>query len=134
MNVGALARRFYDEIWNLPDLSVIPEVLGPDLTFRGSLGPELRGHDAFADYVRSVTAALGSYRCDIVDLVTDGETAAAARMTFSGIHRGEFLGHPPTGRRVSWAGAAFFHADGGLVRDLWVLGDLQGLSTQLDGR
>jgi steroid delta-isomerase-like uncharacterized protein len=126
-----LVRRFYHEIWNRPDLSAIPEILAPRVTFRGSLGVRRVGHGEFADYVREVTGALGDYRCDIEDLVTEGEKAVA-RMTFSGVHRATFLGVPATGRRVSWAGAAFFTFTGGQVGDLWVLGDLEGLRRQLE--
>jgi hypothetical protein len=52
-------------------------------------------------------------------------------MCFSGIHRGLLLGQPPTGKRVSWAGAALFHARGGKLESLWVLGDLESLRRQL---
>jgi steroid delta-isomerase-like uncharacterized protein len=130
----AQVRRFYDEIWNRPDVSVVPEILAPDFTFRGSLGVTKIGHAEFIDYVKYVTGALGDYRCDIETLVTEPDRAAA-RMTFSGVHRGTFLEVPATGRRVSWAGAAFFQfTDDGLVSDLWVLGDLQGLRAQLTDR
>jgi predicted ester cyclase len=124
-------RRFYDEIWNVPDLAEIPAVLHPDITFRGSLGSMHQGHSEFADYVRSVTTALSSYRCEIEQLVAEGEVVAA-RLRFSGRHTGEFLGRAPTGRTVKWAGAAFFRFERELVRDLWVLGDLVSLYAQLD--
>lgn len=123
-------RRFYDEIWNIPDFSVIPEILAPDVTFRGSLGAVKRGHDEFADYVRSVTDALDGYRCDMENLVAEGDQVVA-RMMFSGLHHATFLGVPATGRRVSWAGAAFFTFEADLVSDLWILGDLHSLHQQL---
>jgi steroid delta-isomerase-like uncharacterized protein len=123
-------RRFYDSIWNRLELAAVPEVLAPAVTFRGSLGAVRTGHAEFIDYVRSVTDALGEYRCDIETLVVQGDQAAA-RMMFSGVHRATFQGFPATGRRVSWAGAAFFTFTDGLVGDLWVLGDLQGLHARL---
>jgi predicted ester cyclase len=52
-------------------------------------------------------------------------------MMFSGVHRATFRGIPATGRRISWAGAAFFTFDGDLISDLWVLGDLEALDQQL---
>jgi steroid delta-isomerase-like uncharacterized protein len=122
--------RFYREIWNRPDLSVVPEILAPDVSFRGSLGAVKSGHAEFGDYVRHVTGALGEYRCDIEDLVAEADQVVA-RMVFSGVHRAEFLGVPATGRRVAWAGAAFFTFEDGFVKDLWVLGDLFGLHEQL---
>jgi predicted ester cyclase len=122
--------RFYEELWNRPDPSMVVELLHPGITFRGSLGDDCVGRDQFAGYVAAVTDALGDYRCDIVQLIADHDRAAA-RMTFSGVHRGRFLGVEPTGVRVAWAGAAFFTFEGDLIRDVWVLGDLDGLRAQL---
>lgn len=131
MALESQVQRFYNEVWNIPDLAVIAEVMHPDVSFRGSLGSVRHGHVEFADYVRSVTGALSGYRCEIRQLVIDGDVVVA-RMMFSGRHTGEFLGRAPTGRDVSWAGAAFFTFDGHLIRDLWVLGDLVDLHAQLD--
>lgn len=125
-------RRFYDEVWNRADQTVIPELLTTDVVFRGSLGAELTGQAEFAGYVREVTSALADYRCDIDVLVAEADRVVA-RMTFSGLHRGPLLGVPATGRRVSWAGAAFFTFSDVRIADLWVLGDLHGLAEQLAG-
>ena len=126
-----LVRRFYAEIWNAHDTTVIPAILRADFTFRGSLGLHKRGHDEFASYVDFVHDALGDYRCDIQDLVVD-DGKAFAKMLFSGVHRKTFLGYAPTMRRVEWAGAALFTVKGGLISDLWVLGDLHGLHQLLE--
>ncbi len=56
---------------------------------------------------------------------------AAARLRFTGRHRDEFLGFPPTGRQVTWAGTAFFTCEDARITDLWVLGDLAELRSQL---
>jgi len=125
-----VVRRFYEEIWNHHDLTRLGEILEPGFSFRGSLGPELTGHADFAAYVDAVHASLADYRCDIVDLVGEGETVVA-RLRFHGLHRGPLLGFAPTGRRVDWAGSAHFTFAGGRVADLWVLGDIYGLAKQL---
>jgi predicted ester cyclase len=121
---------FYDRIWNRLDKAAIPELIHPDFTFRGSLGPTMTGHAAFSAYVDRVTDALADYHCTILDLVSEGERAFA-RMRFEGIHRTPFLGFAPTGRRVDWAGAALFTLKSDKIADLWVLGDMQGLREQL---
>ena len=125
-----VVRRFYEEIWNRHDLTRLEEILEPGFSFRGSLGPEVTGHAAFAAYVDQVHASLADYRCDIVDLVGEGEKVVA-RMRFHGLHRGPLLGIAPTGRRVEWTGSAHFTFAGGKVADLWVLGDIFGLAKQL---
>jgi predicted ester cyclase len=123
-------RAFYDEIWNRHDKSMIPALLHERFSFRGSLGQVRHGHAGFADYVDFIHAALGDYRCDIEEIISEGNRAFA-RMRFSGIHRGEFFGYAPTSRRVQWAGAAVFGFDGDRISDLWVLGDVHGLLEQL---
>ncbi len=123
-------RRFYRDIWNAHDRIAIAELLTDDFRFRGSLGRESVGLPPFAEYVDAVHESLGDYRCEIEELVCESDRAFA-RMNFSGTHRGWLLGQGPTGRRVSWAGAALFHARGEKLESLWVLGDLDSLGEQL---
>jgi len=128
--VRDLVRVFYEKFWNEVDLEKADEILHPDVTFRGSVGVGARGRREVCDYVLMVTTALSGYRCDVESLIADGDSAAA-KVRFSGIHSGNFLGHPPTGRRVEWIGAAFFTADENKLREIWVLGDLDSLRSQL---
>lgn len=125
-----LVERFYHEVWNKADEDVACEILHPDFRFRGSLGPEHHGRDGFISYMRSIHAALGDYTCIIDDLVVTGDRAAA-RMTFTGVHRGEFFGVAATGRQITWAGAAFFTCGNGRLTQLWVLGDIDAVKQQL---
>jgi steroid delta-isomerase-like uncharacterized protein len=131
VNVKDLVASFYADIWNRGDLSFVPKLLRDDFTFRGSLGTERKGHAGFAEYVSMVRGALDDYRCEILDLVTD-DLRAFARMRFSGVHVGEFLGYAPSNKRVEWMGAALFTAaNDGRIADVWVLGDIQALTSRL---
>jgi steroid delta-isomerase-like uncharacterized protein len=125
-----LVERFYDVVWNKADERAAREILAPDFIFRASLGPELRGPDGFIAYLRSVHAALEDFTCTIEDLIAT-EDRAAAKMRFNGTHRGEFFGIAATGRHIVWSGAAFFIAGGGLITELWVLGDVEAVMRQL---
>ena len=125
-----LVRRFYDEIWNRGNLAAIPEICHREMEFRGSLGDEKRGHEGFAEYVRYVRGALDEYKCHIEETVTEGNRIFA-RMLFVGVHQREFLGYPPTGKTLTWAGAALFTIKDDRIAELWVLGDLHGLIDQL---
>lgn len=126
----AVVTRFYKEMWDHADKSLIPSIFHPDFTFRGSLGPVLAGHEQFAGYVDFVTGALGSYTSDILELV-EQDNNVAGRLRFHGYHRKDLFGFAPTGKHVAWAGAPFFTFEGDRVRDLWVLGDVHGLIEQL---
>ena len=126
-----LVEAFYERIWNAGELGAANELLALDFTFRGSLGAEVRGRDAFCEYVRSVRSALDQYRCDILDRVTEGNQAFA-KMLFSGIHVGPFRGYSSTGKPVQWLGAALFRTRNSMIVDLWVLGDLISLDANLE--
>jgi steroid delta-isomerase-like uncharacterized protein len=121
---------FYERIWNAGDLRTASDLLTPDFSFRSSLGPEMQGRDAFIDYVRSIRSALSDYRCDISECVAEGEQAFA-RVLFSGRHVGVFRGYRPTGKLVSWVGAALFRFRGERISSLWVLGDVAALDAAL---
>jgi len=123
-------RKFYGVLWDAHDKASIPSILHEDVTFRGSLGQEKRGHAGFAEYVDLVHNALGDYKCHIEQLVAEGDKVFA-KMTFSGIHQDDFLGYPPTLQRLTWTGCALFTFDGKLIKDVWVLGDLKHLEDQL---
>jgi predicted ester cyclase len=125
-----LVRAFYERIWNAGDLEAARELLAADFAFRGSLGPEMRGREAFCEYGRSVRSALADYRCEILDFVTEDQKVFA-KMRFCGIHVGNFRSHAPTGKPVQWLGAALFRCADGLIAELWVLGDLASLDETL---
>ena len=123
-------KKFYEVLWDAHDKEAIPSVLHENFTFRGSLGHEKRGHRGFAEYVDMIHDALGNYRCIIDELVEEGDKVFA-KMTFTGLHQGEFMGFAPTRKQVSWRGCALFTFEGDRIADVWVLGDLKNLEGQL---
>ncbi len=126
----ALVERFYNEVWNRADEAAAVEILHAELRFRASLGPERCGPEGVSGYLRAVRQALPDFVCIIQELIaTDSE--AAARMHFEGHHRGAFFGIEATGRKITWAGAAFFKTDGAQITDIWVLGDIDSVKRQL---
>jgi len=130
MTTPNLVTAFYERIWNSGDLGAVSELLIEDFSFRGSLGAELRGREAFKNYVSSVRGALANYRCEILTCVSEGEQAFA-KMRFSGLHVAPFRGYLATGLPVQWLGAALFRFERQVIAELWVLGDLAGLDAVL---
>lgn len=124
-------KKFYEVVWNQRNKDAIPEVLHNRVQFRGSLGQNKVGLVGFTEYLDMIHAALGEYQCEIEELVCE-PPKVFARMKFSGIHKGRFMGHRPTGKRLTWSGAALFTFANGKVIDLWVLGDLKSLEAQLE--
>jgi len=124
--------RFYEEIWNNGNKTVIPAILDASFTFRGSLGDEKQGYEGFIEYLDMVHNALDNYTCDIKDIVTE-QSKAFAKVKFTGLHKSTFLGVEPTGKNLSWVAAALFGFKDNKIISLWVLGDLKSLESQLNG-
>ena len=125
-----LVNDFCNIIWNKHDKSAIPEILHHSFTFRGSLGIEKQGYDGFIEYLDMIHNALGSYTCTIKDIVSE-QSKAFAKMQFTGIHQAKFLGVKPTGKQVTWDGAAMFNFKENKISSLWVVGDIKSLESQL---
>jgi SnoaL-like protein len=85
-----VVRVFFKELWDHADKGLIPRLFHPDFTFRGSLGPVLKGRDQFAGYVDMVTGALGQYTSDILDMVEEANKVFAKRR-YHGYHHSELL-------------------------------------------
>ena len=84
MSTPRLVEDFYEGIWNDGNLDAAAELLTPEFSLRGSLGNEMRGREAFQNYVRTVRAALADYQCEILSCVAEGNQAFA-KMCFSAV-------------------------------------------------
>jgi predicted ester cyclase len=102
----------------------------PGFAFRGSLGRLASGRDGWRAYRDVIRRGAPEFHDEVVDLVADGDRAAA-RPEFPGTHLGPLLALAPTGRRFVRSGAAFFTADDGLLTGAWVLGGIEALRAQL---
>ena len=128
--VEHLVSRFYEDLWNRWDDAAVDDVLAEDFTFRGSLGTETTGRAEWRSYRDAVREGSPDFHNEVVTLVA-GDDQAAARLRYTGTHTGRLAGLPATGRRFSYAGAAFFSAHQGRLTAAWVLGDLVALRAQL---
>jgi steroid delta-isomerase-like uncharacterized protein len=128
-----LIERFYHELWNRFDKTIFSDILAEDLRFRGSLGQTKRGHREFGDYVDFIQQAFPDFSNEIGEIISEGDKAFA-KLTYRGTHRGEVFGIAPTGRRIQYEGAAVFTFRDDLIAEVWVLGDIYGLISQLEAR
>lgn len=126
----ALVESFYADVWNRRDKARAHEIIARDFRFRSSLGQEERGVEGFLAYVDAVHAALGNYSCIIKDLIETPQRVTA-RMIFRGIQQAELFGVAATRQTIEWDGAAFFTIQKGQLAELWVLGDIDAIKTQL---
>ena len=100
----AVVRRYFEELWNGWRVELADSMIAKHFTFRGSLGVTVEGLAGFKGYVAQVRAAFPDFHNRIEERFAEGGKVAA-RLTYSGTHRGEVFGNPPTGRRIKYAGS-----------------------------
>jgi predicted ester cyclase len=75
-------------------------------------------------------SAFPDWHEEAVQLVAEGDTVAG-RFRCSGTHLGEFLGNPPTGKRMEVEEVFFVRTEDGRFVDFWGLEDSLGRMRQL---
>ena len=126
----ALARRFTEDLWGAHNAGLVDELLSSDFVnhdpFPGTSGDREGERQAIAIH----SAALSDTRATVDDQIGEGEKVAI-RWTFSATHTGEFLGIPPTGKKIEMTGINIYRIENGKIAELWREVDVMSLLQQL---
>ena len=127
----ALARQMVEEIFNRGNLSRADEFLAPDFVEREELPPGLPGgREGVQQLTAILRGAFPDFKATIDDLVAEGDKVVI-RQTWTGTHKGEFMGVPPTAKSVSFGVIDILRIAGGKCAEHWGQMDSMGLMQQL---
>jgi predicted ester cyclase len=130
-DLKARARRLPEELLTQGDLTVADEILAPGCIHHAP-APLAPGAEGMKRWVRALRLAFPDLCALVEDAVAEGDRVVQ-RMAWSGTHTGEFLGLPPTGRRVNWQLVAIQRlGPDGRCTEHWLSWDQLGLLRQLD--
>ncbi len=129
MNNREIIKRF-EQMWCEGNHAIASEIIDENVTFRSSLGVKNSGLSPFIEYLDGVLKALGDFRCELDDMISEGDKIAA-KMLFHGKHRDVFFGVEATNKIIQWDAIAFFEIRDGKIQSLWFLGDVDGIRRQL---
>ena len=82
------------------------------------------------EHIRQAEAAFPCYELIAHQIVAEGDIVAL-RGTFYGVHKGEFAGIAPTGKRVSGDLMLFYRVSDGLIVEHWMQWDMKAVVDQL---
>jgi steroid delta-isomerase-like uncharacterized protein len=125
-----LIRRYFFELWNAWSTPALEELISPNICFRGSIGTAVKGIAEFKQYVNRIRAAFPDFHNHIEALIGEDDSVAA-RLTYTGTHRGELFGFAGTGRKVTYEGIAIFQIRDVKIVSGYVLGDTESLKRQI---
>jgi predicted ester cyclase len=103
-----------------------------DNRFRDNTLPEGRpqGPKGLLYASQAFRSAVPDLHCKIDELLVSGDKITA-RLTFTGTHKGEFMGHPATGKPVRFLAIDVLRIRGGRIVEDWHLEDNLTLLQQL---
>ena len=125
----ALARRWFEEVWNKRDDGTVQELLHPDAV--GHLeGVVSRGIVEFLAARAFIVNAFPDLRLNIDDAVAQRDVVVV-RWSFEGTHGGEFLGIAATEAPVRFRGITWLRFSDGRIVEGWDAWNQGRLVTEL---
>lgn len=126
----ALARRWFEEVWNKGRSDAIDEMFAPDGLSHGLEAEPIRGPAGFKPFHNRFRGAFPDIKVDIQDAFASGDKVAlrwSVRMT----HTGDHLGIKATGNPAGVTGMSVLRIRNGKIVEAWNNWDVLGLYQQL---
>ena len=126
----AIVRRLVEEFQNGHRPEVAEELIADDFVDRSAGPGEAGTKEEGIQYFQYMWQALPDFSVQIKDQVAEGDKVATLK-TFSGTHKGEWMGMPPTGKRVAFDVFDMLRIRDGKAVEHWGVYDIAGLMQQL---
>ena len=122
----AVARRFFEEVWNKQKLEVVDEVFAPTVLVNGQ--PVSR--DAIKQLVTARRVAFPDIQVTVEGQVAEGDKVSTRR-TWQATHQGTYRGIAATGKPVRWTQISIVRLVEGRIVEDWPVADELGILQQL---
>ncbi len=128
----AIVQRFFDEVWNKGNLSVVDELLALDFVDHNAPPNTPRGRKGYKAIVSMYRAAFPDISFTMDQILSENDRVAF-RLTSRGTQKGDFMGIPASGKQVSFGGMTFVRMHDGQIAERWGITDIPALLQQLGG-
>jgi len=129
--VRALLHRFIDEVINGHDLDIaLIELVAEDFVEQNPLPGQGPGRAGLRDVLAGMFTGFPDLRWEVQETVVEADRVASVS-SWTGTHRGEFLGIPATGRSVKVEAWTLDRFQDGRLTESRIIMDVIGLLTRL---
>ena len=111
-------------------MTMIDEFYATDLVFHNATGKDLHGTKEFKQMINGLFDAFPDGRMTLDDVFSEGDKVAV-RYTMSGTHKGQYMGVPPTNKKVTVSLTSISRSAGGKIKEVWQTYDTFGVMQQL---
>jgi steroid delta-isomerase-like uncharacterized protein len=127
----ALVRRFYDEVTNGRNLTVLDELLAPNFEgFKVEGTDHSQNREEFKQMMTMVLNAFPDHHQTIHDWIAENDKVVT-RWTVQGTQQWEYIGIPPTNKQVKITGIDIFRVVDSKIVEVWAEVDMLGIMQQL---
>lgn len=127
----ARQRSLVDTLQNRGEIHRISEFIHADIVDHSASAGMPAGVKGVEMVFHAIRQAFPDHDAKIIHQVAEGDLVATYK-SFTGTHRGDFFGKPPTGKRATIQVMDFVRYRDGKVAEHWGVVDLAGLMRQLD--
>jgi predicted ester cyclase len=125
-----IVRRFVDEYQTNADEQAFADLMDPGFVDHSRPPGVAEGPEGVRQQFDLFRGAFSGFRAEILDQVAEGDRVVT-RKVFHGVHDGDFLGIPPSGRDVQIAVIDIVRLSGGRIAEHWNVVDQLGLMRQI---
>lgn len=125
-------RRHWEQIWPEADVEALAETVHPDFVNHEAPPGSPQGLAGARQVMLWLASAFSEQRYEIQQMIVEGDTVAV-RLVHSGVHTGDLMGLPPTGRRFAYEHMHVVRFADGKAVEHWGLRDDAALMRQLTG-
>jgi predicted ester cyclase len=123
-------RRVFDEALNKGNMAVVDELIDTNYLSESPQGI-VKGPEGMKQGWINLRAAFPDIHFTIEDMIAEGDKVVS-RITCKGTHKGEFMGIPPTGKKITIGGIIITHWIDGKEVETWEVIDMLGMMQQLE--
>ena len=124
----ALVNRFA-EAWEKGDLDELDELLAGGFVFHARPPGVTPDREGYKEFVSKHLAAFPDFRVTVEDILAEGDRVAH-RVTWTGTHRGEYMGIAPTGKPVTVTVVSIVRIEDGRIAEQWAEADVLAVMHQ----
>lgn len=130
----ALVHCFIEEIVNKGNMAVADEIFAEDFVLhigRGTFSNQ--GPEVPKKVFTILRTGFPDLNLTIDDMISEGDKIAV-RFSGNGTHKGEFMGVPPTGKKVFFSVIDIFRFVGGKIAEVWSILDMLDVWEQISAQ
>jgi steroid delta-isomerase-like uncharacterized protein len=129
-NNKAVIRKFLEEVINQNRMDRATDLVVEDFVELDPLPGQRQGREGLKEVLGMMRAAFPDIHWAVEEMVAEGDKVVT-RFTWTGTHRGSFMGIPATGKSVSVKGVVIDQLEGGKMSNSRILMDSLGMLQQL---